>query len=193
MPVTIDHASRIPVGSRRFYTVRGEEIAVLNVDGTLYAIRNSCPHMGGPLGEGKVLRRPPKGEGFVSAFRDFTPGAGIGRPPAPVEDGPPTISCPLHGWEFDLADGTPRFPAKRGAKTYRVRVEDGLVELELPTGDTEIGDDATGDDATIPTCGSGGGCRSKACSAAARNVEPRPTTAARPATDESVPSTSPPR
>ena len=32
----------------------GRSIAVFNVDGTYYAIDNSCPHRGGPLGEGDL-------------------------------------------------------------------------------------------------------------------------------------------
>jgi len=32
--------------------VNGEEVAVFNVDGTVYAIDNMCAHQGGPLGEG---------------------------------------------------------------------------------------------------------------------------------------------
>jgi len=32
----------------------GDEIALFKIDGKIYAINNSCPHEGGPLGEGKV-------------------------------------------------------------------------------------------------------------------------------------------
>lgn len=158
MLLTLDHASRISPGSRRFYTVRNEEVAVLNVDGTLYAIRNSCPHMGGPLGEGRVFRRPPRAGTFVSAFREFAPGTARTSTTTADEGAsfPPSIACPLHGWEFDLADGTPSFPAKRGAKTYEVRVEDDLIKLEVPTETNTL----------IPDCGAGGGCRSGTCSAA---------------------------
>ena len=32
--------------------VEGKQIALFNVDGTIYAIDGVCPHRGGPLGEG---------------------------------------------------------------------------------------------------------------------------------------------
>ncbi len=32
----------------------GRSVAVFNVDGTYYAVDNSCPHRGGPLGEGDL-------------------------------------------------------------------------------------------------------------------------------------------
>jgi 3-phenylpropionate/trans-cinnamate dioxygenase ferredoxin component len=35
----------------------GRSVAVFNVDGTYYAIDNSCPHRGGPLGEGDLEGR----------------------------------------------------------------------------------------------------------------------------------------
>jgi nitrite reductase (NADH) small subunit len=138
--LTLGDAFDVPRNGRRFYTVNGESVAVLDVEGTLYAIRNSCPHMGGPVGEGKLFGRPPASEHTVSRFADFSPG-GSGNPRM-VETAAPTISCPWHGWEFDLADGTPNFPAKRGLKTYPVRVEDGLIKLDpgseepLPAGVT---------------------------------------------------------
>jgi Ferredoxin subunits of nitrite reductase and ring-hydroxylating dioxygenases len=29
-------------------------VAICNVDGTIYAVDNTCPHAGGPLGEGSL-------------------------------------------------------------------------------------------------------------------------------------------
>ena len=37
--------------------VGGRSVALFNVDGTYYAIDNSCPHRGGPLGEGDLEGR----------------------------------------------------------------------------------------------------------------------------------------
>ena len=34
--------------------VNGQSIAVFNVEGTYYAIDNTCAHRGGPLGEGEL-------------------------------------------------------------------------------------------------------------------------------------------
>lgn len=135
MSITLCASSEIPVNTRKFYDVGGESVAILNVDGELYAIRNTCPHMGGPVGEGKVVRKPATSERPVSRFQTFSPSrkAVVGEPIESRkrrEIAPPTISCPWHGWEFDLSSGEPSFPAKRGVTTYEVRVEDGLVKLE---------------------------------------------------------------
>lgn len=44
----------IPPGTGRTVEVDGTWIALFNVGGTIYAIDNTCPHAGGPLGEGKL-------------------------------------------------------------------------------------------------------------------------------------------
>jgi nitrite reductase (NADH) small subunit len=44
----------IPPGSGKTVEVADKPIAVFNCDGTFYAIDDTCPHQGGPLGEGEV-------------------------------------------------------------------------------------------------------------------------------------------
>src|SRR5262245_10743333 len=41
-------------GTGKTITLEGQELALFNVDGTFYAIDNTCPHRGGPLGEGEL-------------------------------------------------------------------------------------------------------------------------------------------
>lgn len=52
--VTVAFTHEIPPGTGRTVEVDGIWIAVFNVNGTFYAIDNTCPHAGGPLGEGKL-------------------------------------------------------------------------------------------------------------------------------------------
>jgi len=44
----------VPAGEVRVFDVGGRSVAVCNVAGAFYAIDNSCPHRGGPLGEGDL-------------------------------------------------------------------------------------------------------------------------------------------
>ena len=44
----------IPPGESKIVVVNDKSIAVFNVEGTFYAIYNTCPHEGGPLGEGRL-------------------------------------------------------------------------------------------------------------------------------------------
>ena len=42
----------IPPGHSRAVSAGRYEIALFNVDGSVYAIENTCPHQGGPLADG---------------------------------------------------------------------------------------------------------------------------------------------
>jgi 3-phenylpropionate/trans-cinnamate dioxygenase ferredoxin subunit len=42
----------VPLGEVKVVEVRGEEVALCNVNGQIYAVANVCTHDDGPLGEG---------------------------------------------------------------------------------------------------------------------------------------------
>src|SRR6266542_265318 len=76
----------IPPGTRKIVEVAGRSIGVFNVAGAFYAVRNRCPHQGGPLCQGQL--------------------SGIVVSPRPgeyeyVREGE-ILRCPWHGWEFDI-------------------------------------------------------------------------------------------
>ena len=50
----IAKTSDLAPGSGKVVEAEGETLALFNVEGTLYAIGNTCPHRGGPLGEGSL-------------------------------------------------------------------------------------------------------------------------------------------
>ncbi len=53
-PKKIAKTSDLAPGSGKVVEADGETIALFNVEGTFYAIGNTCPHRGGPLGEGSL-------------------------------------------------------------------------------------------------------------------------------------------
>lgn len=44
-------------GQGKLVMAHGKPMALFNVEGTYYAINYICPHMGGPLGEGKFVEK----------------------------------------------------------------------------------------------------------------------------------------
>jgi nitrite reductase/ring-hydroxylating ferredoxin subunit len=44
----------LAAGSGKTVDVNGKAVAVFNVEGTFYAIDDTCVHRGGPLGEGEL-------------------------------------------------------------------------------------------------------------------------------------------
>ncbi|HWP35139.1 MAG TPA: non-heme iron oxygenase ferredoxin subunit [Thermodesulfobacteriota bacterium] len=50
--VTVASTADLAPGQGKVVEVGGVPVALFNVDGTFYALDNTCPHRGGPLGEG---------------------------------------------------------------------------------------------------------------------------------------------
>jgi len=50
--VKVCNLSDLPTGQCRTVEAGGKAIALFNVNGTIYALDNTCLHQGGPLGEG---------------------------------------------------------------------------------------------------------------------------------------------
>ena len=45
---------RLPPGKGKVVRVAGKDVALFNVDGTIYAIDDACPHAGVSLGSGRL-------------------------------------------------------------------------------------------------------------------------------------------
>ncbi len=98
----------IPPGERKIVEIAGRSIGVFNVHGEFYALRNRCPHQGGPLCTGPV-------GGFVSS-------TGPGEYHL-IRRGE-ILRCPWHGWEFDIRTGQSWFdPTRVRVRAYDVTLE----------------------------------------------------------------------
>jgi nitrite reductase/ring-hydroxylating ferredoxin subunit len=103
----VARVGEIPPGGRKLVEIAGRSIGVFNVNGEYFALRNRCPHQGGPLCEGRLA-------GYVDWT---TPGEY-----SYVRDGE-ILRCPWHGWEFDLRTGQSWFdPAGTRVRAYPVTV-----------------------------------------------------------------------
>jgi nitrite reductase/ring-hydroxylating ferredoxin subunit len=111
MKFVVARVDDFPPETRRVVRVGGREIGVFRFGEAFYAIRNRCPHQGGPLCRGRVTPR------FVSE----QPGT------VRLADGPPLVVCPWHGWQYDLETGQSYAPGNSDARSYGVSVEPGSV------------------------------------------------------------------
>ena len=57
MPKTVKIAQTgdLSPGEGKVFDAEGQTIALFNVDGTFYAVENTCTHVGGSLGEGALV------------------------------------------------------------------------------------------------------------------------------------------
>ena len=99
--VRIARSHEIPAREGRAVKVGNREIAIFNLGDRFLAIDNRCPHKGGPLADGIVS------------------GA--------------AVVCPLHAWKMSLetGEGLNSASASSCVKTFRTRVEHGVIFLEL--------------------------------------------------------------
>ncbi len=104
--------SEVPPGARKIVEVAGRSLGVFNIDGEIFALRNRCPHQGGPLCAGRL-------SGFLQAS---IPGEYVYSRPGEV------LRCPWHGWEFDVRTGQSWFdPARTRVRSYEASVIPGTA------------------------------------------------------------------
>jgi nitrite reductase/ring-hydroxylating ferredoxin subunit len=119
--VVVSRLQDFPPGERRIVKAGSRSIGVFRVEDEFFAIRNRCPHQGGPLCQGRL-----------------SPWAVASGPGQVRMDGPPRlVACPWHGWEYDLATGQSFMgPGETRVKAYEVAVERGS---EIPSEAREAG------------------------------------------------------
>ena len=83
MPKTVKIAQTgdLSPGEGKVVEAEGQTIALFNVDGTYYAIENTCTHVGGPLGKGTLVGDQVTCPWHGATF-DLTNGSVL-SPPAP--------------------------------------------------------------------------------------------------------------
>ncbi len=87
------------LGARVIRRADGDIAVFRNTEDEVFALRDKCPHKGGPLSQGIVHGRH--------------------------------VTCPLHGWNVALFDGEAVAPDKGCADTYQVKIEEGIVYLQV--------------------------------------------------------------
>jgi len=97
-------------------------VGVFNVAGEFYALKNTCPHMGGPLCRGRV-----RGTSMAEATED-------GRLEMHWVRNGEIISCPWHHWEFEIKTGRTIFSSRRRVISYPVSIEPAEVNERLQAG-----------------------------------------------------------
>jgi nitrite reductase (NADH) small subunit len=103
----------VPPGTSVAVKAFGTTVAIFNVEGKLFAVGNYCPHHGGPLCHGHV-----SGANLPSQPYEYRYGR-EGR----------VLTCPWHGWQFDLESGRTTFDSSSRVKVYEVHVESGVIML----------------------------------------------------------------
>jgi nitrite reductase (NADH) small subunit len=86
-------------GARVIKSAEGNIAVFRTATDDVFALRDQCPHKGGPLSQGIVHGK--------------------------------RVTCPLHNWVIELADGQAVAPDQGCAGFYATRVDQGVVYIEL--------------------------------------------------------------
>jgi len=116
--VKVGPAADFEEGDVEIVEVGRAEVGVIRADGQFYALRNECPHDGGPACEGQVQQK------LVGEFEE--PGERVNQ----YYSDEWIVSCPWHGWTFDLETGEHIGDDRYVVPTYDVVVEDGVVYVD---------------------------------------------------------------
>lgn len=103
-------------GDRRIVIDDGVEIGVFRVDDEIFAWRNQCPHQGGPVCQGKLMR------GVEERLDADRQSLGIH-----FREGSMHLVCPWHGFEFDARTGRHAGVNSVGLTSYPVTRRDGDI------------------------------------------------------------------
>ncbi|NKI16574.1 Rieske (2Fe-2S) protein [Spongiibacter sp. KMU-166] len=99
--VTAGSVSELPPGKIHKIEHGEQVIALVNIDGQFFAVDGVCGHAGGPLCRGEVVAQEK------------------------------VISCPWHGWEYDLQSGECLMDPSLSQKVFAVQVQDDTVKIEV--------------------------------------------------------------
>jgi nitrite reductase/ring-hydroxylating ferredoxin subunit len=97
--IRVAGVSDVEPGSGKVVHAGGRTLALFNVNGSFYALDNTCLHRGGPVGEGDL-------DGVV-------------------------VTCPWHGFQYDVTTGKNVFDSEVGLASYPVRVDGGDVLVSV--------------------------------------------------------------
>lgn len=97
--IPVAKISEVPNFGKKVVTVSGQDVLLINVKGSIFAVENECPHQGSPLSAAIVKD-------------DY-------------------ISCPRHGYRFNLSDGSCSEHPDYTLRTFPVelRGDDILIDL----------------------------------------------------------------
>jgi nitrite reductase/ring-hydroxylating ferredoxin subunit len=106
-------------GDRKVVSCDGKEVGVFRVQDQVVAWFNNCPHMRGPVCQGRIFKRvlEPLSAEKTTSIQEHSPDQ-------------THIVCPWHGYEFDLLTGEHPGGAAR-LRPVKVLQEDGAIYVTL--------------------------------------------------------------
>jgi nitrite reductase/ring-hydroxylating ferredoxin subunit len=121
--VVIGKAAAFPNPGRRVVEIDGAEVGVFCQNGKFTAFENVCPHMGGPVCQGKIIARVQE----VIADDKTSLGFAFSKDQT-------NVACPWHGYEFNISTGQHQGNPRMRLRPVRIGIVDGDLVITVPEG-----------------------------------------------------------
>ena len=92
--IYVGNEADFPEGDRKILVVDGHEVGVFRINGGFHAFYNHCPHQGGPVCQGKIIRKVEENLDLDQTSRGLK-----------YSEDHVHIVCPWHGFEYDIETG----------------------------------------------------------------------------------------
>jgi nitrite reductase (NADH) small subunit len=102
--VLVGRVSDFAPGAGKMVTVSGRHVAVFRLGDEFFALDNMCLHRGGPLCEGPITAK--------AATKEI-------------------VTCPWHGWSYEIRTGTMVQDPRVGVSKHDVRIDGDEVAVRL--------------------------------------------------------------
>jgi nitrite reductase/ring-hydroxylating ferredoxin subunit len=124
--IAIGKVAAFPDPGRKVVEVDGVAVGVFRHNGGFTAYENVCPHMGGPVCQGKIIAR------VEERLREDKTSLGLS-----FSRTQSNIVCPWHGYEFDIATGQHQGNPRLRLRPVAIKVVDDDLVVTLPSGTRE--------------------------------------------------------
>ena len=119
--VSVGSVSDFHDPGRKIVGFENFEVGVFKLDGEFYAYLNQCPHMGGPVCQGKMINK------VEEVIADDKTSKGMAFSKTKLH-----VVCPWHAYEFDIRTGVHPGNPKARLRKVKVAVVDGEVVIAVP-------------------------------------------------------------
>jgi nitrite reductase/ring-hydroxylating ferredoxin subunit len=119
--IQVCELSAIGDQGRKVIDAGGIEIGIFRLGDELFAYENRCPHLEGPVCQGKILPLT-----LEAVAQD---GTSTGRVFSKQQI---NVICPWHGYEFDIRTGTHPTDKRARLRRFPIRITDGKIFVSVP-------------------------------------------------------------
>jgi len=121
--IVICKVSSFPDPGCKVVELDGTEVGVFCVNGKFTAFENICPHMGGPVCQGKINPR------VQEIIAEDKTSLGLAFSKEQIN-----VACPWHGYEFDIQTGQHQGNPRVRLRPVKIEIVDGVVVVTMPEG-----------------------------------------------------------